>query len=143
MVNPAGIFFNSCYSESIYLAFFLAGFYFLIHDQPSPWAAALLFAVTGAIRSNGFLNAGFVAHFQLHSIAQAYYKDEGFDVILIRIISTFGQISLVMAPFITTQAKVFIFSFTQARKRCIKIGQKYKKMIFLPTVSVFPIISKQ
>ena len=114
MVNPAGIFFNSCYSESIYLAFFLAGFYFLIDDQPSPWMASFLFAVTGAIRSNGFLNAGFVAHFQLHSIAQTYYKNEGYDVILIKIISTFGQVLLVVAPFITTQVRVFISSVSNS-----------------------------
>ena len=103
MVNPAGIFFNSCYSESIYLAFFLAGFLFLVTERPSPWLASLLFAVTGAIRSNGFLNVGFIAHFQLHSIAQAYYANLGLGTVVGRLVSTIGQCLVVIAPFIGNQ----------------------------------------
>ena len=77
MINPAGIFFNSCYTESAYFCFFITGFYFLVTERPNSWMATFCFTIASGIRSNGILNAGFIAHFSIHSIAQAYYADLG------------------------------------------------------------------
>ena len=85
IINPAGIFFNSCYSESIYFCFFISGFYFLISEKPRPFITSLLFMVASSIRSNGIVNAAFLGHFYVHSIAQAWYADLGIHT------STLGQ----------------------------------------------------
>ena len=77
MINPAGIFFNSCYTESAYFCFFITGFYFLVTEKPNSWMATFCFTIASGIRSNGILNAGFIAHFSIHSIAQAYFADLG------------------------------------------------------------------
>ena len=77
MINPAGIFFNSCYTESAYFCFFITGFYFLVTEKPNSWMATFCFTIASGIRSNGILNAGFIAHFSIHSVAQAYFADLG------------------------------------------------------------------
>ena len=38
-----------------------------------------LMQVASSIRSNGVINAGFIVHFGIHSVAQAYYTDLGVD----------------------------------------------------------------
>ena len=51
--------------------------YFLVTERPNSWMATFCFTIASGIRSNGILNAGFIAHFSIHSIAQAYYADLG------------------------------------------------------------------
>jgi len=121
MVNPAGIFFNSCYSESIYIAFFLAAFLLLIDEQPAPWSAAACFAITGAIRSNGLVNIGFIAHFQLHSLATLYYTGAGLDKIVLRLVATCCQCAIIVAPFLTTQYYAY-YRYCFDREICLEAG---------------------
>lgn len=123
MINPAGIFFNSCYTESAYFCFFITGFYFLVTERPNSWMATFCFTIASGIRSNGILNAGFIAHFSIHSIAQAYYADLGIlkgkecflgpqnvivYLVMQRTIQAVCQIICIVSPFVAFQYYAFI-----------------------------------
>jgi len=108
MINPAGIFFNSCYTESAYFCFFITGFYFLVTERPNSWMATFCFTIASGIRSNGILNAGFIAHFSIHSIAQAYYADLGILKVMQRTIQAVCQIICIVSPFVAFQYYAFI-----------------------------------
>ena len=122
MINPAGIFFNSCYTESAYFCFFITGFYFLVTEKPNSWMATFCFTIASGIRSNGILNAGFIAHFSIHSIAQAYFADlglfkgrlsiDGQNIIMLlvmhRTLRALLQIGCIVSPFVAFQYYAFI-----------------------------------
>ncbi|KMT14356.1 hypothetical protein BVRB_4g071360 [Beta vulgaris subsp. vulgaris] len=66
--NPASIFYSSIYSESLYALLSIGGTYLLmcgVNNVP-----VLLFALSGSVRSNGVLNAGYYGFKALH---QSYY----------------------------------------------------------------------
>lgn len=62
-VNPSSIFFSAIYSESLYSAFTFSGLYWLCKSG-ARWKnfmiSAVLFALSLAVRANGFLNFGFI-----------------------------------------------------------------------------------
>jgi hypothetical protein len=68
IINPATVFFTSCYTESPFFAATLMGIYLLCMENPKPWLASISFSFASALRSNGILNAGFIAHFGVYQI---------------------------------------------------------------------------
>jgi phosphatidylinositol glycan class V len=59
-VNPASIFFSAVYSECMYMMISIASMYYLYSNRII--ASICLTFLSGLARSNGFLNAGFVAY---------------------------------------------------------------------------------
>jgi len=106
VINPATVFFTSCYTESPFLAATLMGIYLLCMEHPKPWLASLSFSFASALRSNGILNAGYIAHFGVYQIlrecAQVPQRRESqLNFLILRMLAeTFLQILLVVSPFI-------------------------------------------
>lgn len=69
--NPASAFHSAAYTESLFSALSFAGMWHL-HQPRGYWAGVLCFALGTAARSNGLLNAGFVAHLGLQQLLQAW-----------------------------------------------------------------------
>ena len=59
-VNPASIFFSACYSESVFALITWLGM--LLVERNKLTMAALCFAFSGAARSNGLVNIGFILY---------------------------------------------------------------------------------
>ena len=74
LINPANIFFTAVYTESPYLCFTLAGFYCLVDEEPSRLKACMFYCLASSTRSNGILNAGFLAHFVIHEMFTLFFK---------------------------------------------------------------------
>ncbi|KAL9680670.1 hypothetical protein QQ045_018555 [Rhodiola kirilowii] len=62
--NPASIFYSSVYSESLYSLLSVGGVYHLLSGEKS--VSIILLALSGSVRSNGILNAGYVCFETLH-----------------------------------------------------------------------------
>lgn len=59
-INPASIFFSACYSEALYCWMTLLG---MLHFERKRFLfSALFFALSGATRSNGIVNTGFLLY---------------------------------------------------------------------------------
>ncbi|CAA7395653.1 unnamed protein product [Spirodela intermedia] len=67
--NPASVFYSSIYSESLYAWFSLGGVFHLLSGSNA--MAVLLLALSGLVRSNGALNAGYLFFRDLHRATAA------------------------------------------------------------------------
>jgi len=66
-INPASIFFSAAYSESCYALLTFRGMLLL---ERSHWmSSAVFFALSGAVRSNGLVNIGFLLHRAARDVA--------------------------------------------------------------------------
>lgn len=70
--NPASIFYSSIYSESLFSLLSFAGVYYFLSGVN--WKALLLFALSGAARSNGVINAGFFLFQAMHHSYDAFFQ---------------------------------------------------------------------
>jgi phosphatidylinositol glycan class V len=59
-INPASVFFSAVYSECMYMMISIVSLYYLYSKKII--ISLCLFFVSGLIRSNGFLNAGFIGY---------------------------------------------------------------------------------
>lgn len=104
IIQPATVFFMSCYTESIYFCATIVGVYLLCEKTPRPWLATLSFSVASACRSNGFLNSGFLVHFWIYQIARWRYRggdDRGYVVRKLLVLCS--QIMIIVSPFFIFQ----------------------------------------
>ena len=59
-INPASVFFSACYTESLYCLLTLCGM--LQFEKRNFMNSAFFFALSGAARSNGIVNLGFILY---------------------------------------------------------------------------------
>lgn len=71
ILNPASVFHAAAYTESLYTFCCMAGLY-LLYVRRAFWLAVLPFAASSCARSNGILNACFLAHFSLRAALRAW-----------------------------------------------------------------------
>ncbi|KAJ7516491.1 hypothetical protein O6H91_22G059900 [Diphasiastrum complanatum] len=69
--NPASVFYFSIYSESMFSLLSFAGLWCLLLG--AKWRATLLFGLSGAVRSNGVLNAGFLLFQAMHEAHNYFF----------------------------------------------------------------------
>lgn len=73
--NPASAFHSAAYTESLFTALSFAGMWHL-HRPRQYWWGVLCFALGTAARSNGLLNAGFVAHWGILQLLRAWPRSK-------------------------------------------------------------------
>lgn len=73
--NPASAFHAAAYTEGLFAALSFAGMWHL-HRPRQYWWGVLCFALGTATRSNGLLNAGFVAHRGLRHLLLAWRRNK-------------------------------------------------------------------
>ena len=80
-INPASIFFSACYTESLYCLLTLCGM--LQFEKKNFMNSAFFFALSGAARSNGIVNLGFLLYAmgsqflgQMKSVSRADFPDK-------------------------------------------------------------------
>lgn len=100
--NPASIFYSSIYSESLYALLSIGGLYSFIHGANN--TATFWFALSGAARSNGVLNAGYFGFQMMH---RAYYaivlKKHAFGVLWMFVLGVLRCLCIFL-PFLLFQA---------------------------------------
>lgn len=104
--NPASIFYSSVYSESLYALFSLGGVYHLLSGANT--IAVLLFALSGAARSNGVLNAGYFCFQAMHQAYDAIFQRNHARLAVWAVIVAAIRTVCIFAPFIGFQAYGYI-----------------------------------
>uniref|UniRef100_H2YY96 GPI mannosyltransferase 2 n=1 Tax=Ciona savignyi TaxID=51511 RepID=H2YY96_CIOSA len=92
--NPASIFFSSCYTESLFALFLFKGLISLLHNKMG--LSSLWFALASCTRSNGTINAGFIAFYSLKTALDN--KITGLDLIK-HFLKHFIYCLIVLVPF--------------------------------------------
>ncbi|KAI3890646.1 hypothetical protein MKW92_014172 [Papaver armeniacum] len=100
--NPASIFYSSIYTESLYSLFSLGGVYHLLSGGNT--IAVLLFALSGAARSNGVLNAGYICFQALHRAYDAIVQKKRIGLAVMTLIGGALRSLCIFAPFVAFQA---------------------------------------
>lgn len=101
-VSPATVFFMACYSEAVFSALTFGGIFYCTERRY--WTASILFCLSGATRSNGTLNLGFLAFFVCSQLSlQDKIKNN-----LFRIISLLLMLLIASSSFIAYQLYAFI-----------------------------------
>lgn len=100
--NPASVFYSSIYTESLYSLFSIGGLYYMVSGANS--IATVFFALSGAARSNGMINAGYICYWTMHKAFDAIFCKRSF-LILMQVV-TRGAFSCLCTfiPFIAFQA---------------------------------------
>ncbi len=105
--NPAGVFFSVCYTESIFAALVFTAIALLYapnrrglnFQRFTGWVSAFLFALATLARSNGILNACFVAYWGFNRIVKGYGRhDRSIAKTFVLFLEMVLQIALVIAP---------------------------------------------
>ncbi|CAF0863187.1 unnamed protein product [Brachionus calyciflorus] len=76
VINPANIFFSSCYSESLYSMLTFSGLYFLYSNNEL--LSVISIFLSGLARSNGLVNFGYLAYFNLKLFFDSEKKFKNF-----------------------------------------------------------------
>lgn len=100
--NPASIFYSSIYSESLYALLSIGGLYFLMSGANN--FAALWFALSGCVRSNGVLNAGYIGFQTMHRAYDAVFLKKNTFLAVKVLVSGILRCIFVFAPFAAFQA---------------------------------------
>ncbi len=97
-INPASIFFSAPYTESLYLLLTLLGLYQF--EKKNNMGAAFFFALSGATRSNGLVNLGFLLYATLVQFLSQIKVTSNTDFVdkKTRQISVVSIISLTVLP---------------------------------------------
>ncbi|CAM8951644.1 unnamed protein product [Rhodiola kirilowii] len=100
--NPASIFYSSVYSESLYSLLSVGGVYHLLSGEKS--VSIILLALSGSVRSNGILNAGYVCFETLHRTYDTIlHRKSAFAAIKFLILGVLRSICI-FVPFVAFQA---------------------------------------
>uniref|UniRef100_A0A7N0UPG1 GPI mannosyltransferase 2 n=1 Tax=Kalanchoe fedtschenkoi TaxID=63787 RepID=A0A7N0UPG1_KALFE len=100
--NPASIFYSSIYSESLYSLLSVGGIYHLLSGENN--LAVTLLALSGSVRSNGILNAGYVCFETLHGTYVALiHRKSALMVITFLVLGVLRSICI-FVPFVAFQA---------------------------------------
>ncbi|KAH7861293.1 hypothetical protein Vadar_024254 [Vaccinium darrowii] len=100
--NPASIFYSSIYTESLYSLLSIGGVYQLVSGANN--VATLLFALSGAARSNGVINAGYTCYQTMHATYDAIFNRRSL-ILTVRVLSAGALHCLcIFIPFIAFQA---------------------------------------
>ncbi|KNA24318.1 hypothetical protein SOVF_016750 isoform A [Spinacia oleracea] len=100
--NPASIFYSSIYSESLYALLSIGGTYLLMSGVNN--VPALLFALSGSVRSNGVLNAGYYGFKALHQSYYAMYVKKRPHLVLKVLLAGALRCICIFIPFLAFQA---------------------------------------
>ncbi|CAJ1444693.1 unnamed protein product [Effrenium voratum] len=100
-ITPANVFFSSVYTESPFAACTLGGLLLLQLDRF--YASAVIFGLGASLRSNGILNAGFLAHYVLLACLKQP-KAELVRTCFHGILRLSVGLALALTPFVTFQA---------------------------------------
>ncbi|KAJ6805440.1 GPI mannosyltransferase 2 isoform X1 [Iris pallida] len=100
--NPASIFYSSIYSESLYALSSIGGVYYLFSGANS--VAVLLLALSGAARSNGAINAGYICFEGIIRAYVAINQKKRPWLAVQAIIAAIARSICIFAPFIAFQA---------------------------------------
>ncbi|GJV17506.1 GPI mannosyltransferase 2 isoform X1 [Tanacetum coccineum] len=100
--NPASIFYSSIYSESLYALLSIGGLYFLMSGANN--LATLWFALSGCVRSNGVLNAGYIGFLTMHRAYDAVFLQKRPFLAFRVILSGILRCIFVFIPFVAFQA---------------------------------------
>ncbi|KAL3497988.1 hypothetical protein ACH5RR_040720 [Cinchona calisaya] len=100
--NPASIFYSSIYSESLFALLSVGGLYNLMGGANN--IGTLLFALSGAARSNGMLNAGYIGFQTMHWAYDAISLKKHAFVGLQVVVSGALRCFCIFIPFFSFQA---------------------------------------
>ncbi|XP_027163871.1 GPI mannosyltransferase 2 isoform X1 [Coffea eugenioides] len=100
--NPASVFYSSIYSESLYAVFSIVGLYNLLGHANN--VATLCFALSGAARSNGMLNAGYFCFQAMHQAYDAIILKKHASLALPVVVSGAFRCFCIFIPFVSFQA---------------------------------------
>ncbi|KAG9155695.1 hypothetical protein Leryth_003972 [Lithospermum erythrorhizon] len=101
-LNPASIFYSSIYTESLYALLCIGGSYHFIRGATN--YSTLWFALSGCVRSNGVLNAGYICYQTMHSAYDAIFlKKCGYLALRVLVAGALRCLCIVV-PFISFQA---------------------------------------
>ncbi|GMH10277.1 hypothetical protein Nepgr_012118 [Nepenthes gracilis] len=100
--NPASIFYSSIYSESLYALFSIGGLYVLMSSGKS--ISVLCFALSGAARSNGVLNAGYFCFQIMHQSYNAIFVKKRAYLFLQIVIAGVVLCICILIPFLAFQS---------------------------------------
>ncbi|CAI9106780.1 OLC1v1005999C1 [Oldenlandia corymbosa var. corymbosa] len=100
--NPASIFYSSIYSESLYALLTVSGVYYLLIGGDN--VATLCFALSGAARSNGMLNAGYICFLTMHQAYETIFLKKHSVLALQVFVSGAFRCLCIFIPFFAFQA---------------------------------------
>ncbi|XP_052186716.1 uncharacterized protein LOC127797663 [Diospyros lotus] len=100
--NPASIFYSSIYTESLYSLFSIGGLYHLMSGADH--FATLLLALSGATRSNGVINAGYLCYQTMHKAYDALFCKRHFYLTVQVLTAGALHCLCILVPFIAFQA---------------------------------------
>ncbi|XP_038053278.1 GPI mannosyltransferase 2-like [Patiria miniata] len=130
-INPASVFMTAAYTESLFASLSFAGMLALECDRFL--GSAILFALSGAARSNGFISIGFLVYFAMRKIAdllidvKCQRQKSGpvlwqltrchvkYIVVIVSILPLTMLIVIVLLPFISFQVYTFMMICTDER----------------------------
>lgn len=90
------------YSESLYAVLSIVGLYHLLSGANN--VATLCFALSGAARSNGMLNAGYICFQTIHQAYNAIFQKKRASIALAVVASGAFRCFCVFIPFVSFQA---------------------------------------
>ncbi|VDP19097.1 unnamed protein product [Soboliphyme baturini] len=136
-INPASIFFRSCYTESMYSCFtFLALCFLTQPDRPSFLRASLFFALASCTRSNGLLNILYVSSaYALNLLKPLYSSSRHTSVrgILCFVSRDYVQVLRIVLMYICSTLVIVMgllaFQFYAYRLFCCDCTDSSKEMI--------------
>ncbi|PSR90250.1 GPI mannosyltransferase [Actinidia chinensis var. chinensis] len=99
--NPASIFYSSIYTESLYSLSSIGGVYQLMSGANN--LATLLFSLSGAARSNGVINAGYICYQTMHKVYDAVFCRRHFYLALQVLAAGTVRCLFIFFPFIAFQ----------------------------------------
>ncbi len=105
--NPAGVFFSVCYTESIFAALVFTAITLLYapnrrrlqFQRFTGWVSTFIFALATLARSNGILNACFIAYWGFNRIVEGYRRqDRSMAKTFVLFLEMVLQTALVISP---------------------------------------------
>ncbi|KAG0450437.1 hypothetical protein HPP92_026757 [Vanilla planifolia] len=100
--NPASIFYSSVYSESLYALSSLCGLFYLFFGSNA--MSMLLLCVSGAARSNGAINAGYICFMSLLQSYDAIIQKKSAKLAVLPIVAGVARSICLFIPFAAFQA---------------------------------------
>lgn len=102
VLNPANIFFSSCYTESLYSMLTFMGLYFTFSG--SQLFALTAFFLSGLTRSNGLLNFGYIAFVIIRSF---FKSDQSKKIYCITTIKLLLNLAIISSAYVVFQLYLF------------------------------------
>lgn len=114
-ISPATIFFLAPYTESLFSALTFAGIYYCTEHKFVK--ASAFFAFSGATRSNGLVNVGFLLYFAAQKALTIKWKN-----LPVLVVATIFSVSIAVTPFLCYQYYAFrLFCFKHPNDLPIEI----------------------